>query len=143
MGTKMVPGQDWKVQFEFINCRGLRPGYLYPQYLQDDSSLGELFTELPAHCVILLEDIDAVDATQSLQRGTGKPGQDETGSSTKGKSQGHKSFNVQKTPTCPLKILCLKGRSSKFYAYSLEVLLVPENKSDMVLKAEMGLGENR
>lgn len=31
----------------------------------DDSSLGELFTELPARCVILLEDIDAVDATQS------------------------------------------------------------------------------
>lgn len=30
-----------------------------------DSSLGELFTELPARCVILLEDIDAVDATQS------------------------------------------------------------------------------
>ncbi|PVH67329.1 hypothetical protein DL98DRAFT_384223, partial [Cadophora sp. DSE1049] len=25
----------------------------------DDSSLGELFTELPAHCVILLKDIDA------------------------------------------------------------------------------------
>ena len=31
----------------------------------DASSLGELFTELPAYCVILLEDIDAVDATQS------------------------------------------------------------------------------
>ncbi|KAH6663026.1 P-loop containing nucleoside triphosphate hydrolase protein [Halenospora varia] len=29
----------------------------------DDSSLGELFTELPAHCVILLEDIDVMDAT--------------------------------------------------------------------------------
>lgn len=25
---------DRKVQFVFINCRGLRPGYLYPQYLR-------------------------------------------------------------------------------------------------------------
>ncbi|KAH6667187.1 hypothetical protein B0J14DRAFT_659161 [Halenospora varia] len=37
----------------------------------------------------------------------------------------------------------MPGTASKFYAYSLEVLLVPENKSDMVLKAEMGLEENR
>jgi chaperone BCS1 len=60
----------------------------------DDSSLGELFTELPAHCVILLEDIDAVDATRSRQRGTAKTGQDETSSSTKGKSQGRVSLSA-------------------------------------------------
>ena len=60
----------------------------------DDSSLGELFTELPAHCVILLEDIDAVDATQSRQRGTVKTGQDETSSSTKAKSQGRMSLSA-------------------------------------------------
>jgi chaperone BCS1 len=60
----------------------------------DDSSLGELFTELPTHCVILLEDIDAVDTTQSRQRGTVKTGQDETSSSTKGKSQGRVSLSA-------------------------------------------------
>jgi chaperone BCS1 len=60
----------------------------------DDSSLGALFTELPAHCVILLEDIDAVDATRSRQRGTAKTGQDETSSSTKGKSQGRVSLSA-------------------------------------------------
>jgi len=59
-----------------------------------DSSLGELFSELPAHCVILLEDIDAVDATQSRQRGTVKTGQDETNSSTKEKSQGRVSLST-------------------------------------------------
>jgi chaperone BCS1 len=40
----------------------------------DDSSLGELFTELPAYCVILLKDINAVDVIQSRQRGTVKTG---------------------------------------------------------------------
>ena len=30
---------DRKVQFEFSNCRGLRPGYLYPQYLQSGRQL--------------------------------------------------------------------------------------------------------
>ena len=60
----------------------------------DESSLGELFTELPAHCVILLEDIDAADATQSRQHGTVKSGQDETISSTKAKSQGRVSLSA-------------------------------------------------
>ncbi|KAH7418669.1 P-loop containing nucleoside triphosphate hydrolase protein [Cadophora sp. MPI-SDFR-AT-0126] len=60
----------------------------------DDSSLGKLFTELPAHCAVLLEDVDDVDATQSRQRGTVKTGQDETGSSTKGKSQGMVSLSA-------------------------------------------------
>lgn len=60
----------------------------------DDSSLGELFTKLPAHCVILLEDIDAVDATQSRQRETVKSGQDETSSSTKGKPRERVSLSV-------------------------------------------------
>ena len=60
----------------------------------DDSSLGALFTELPARCVILLEDIDAVDATQSRQRGPVKTSQDETSSATKGKSQGRVSLSA-------------------------------------------------
>lgn len=60
----------------------------------DDSSLGKLFTELPARCVILLEDIDAVDATQSRQRGTVKTSQDETISSTKANSQGEVSLSA-------------------------------------------------
>ena len=61
---------------------------------QDDSSLGKLFTELPKHCVVLVEDIDAVDATQSRQHGTVKTGQEETGSSTMGKSQGKVSLSA-------------------------------------------------
>ncbi len=60
----------------------------------DDSSLGKLFTELPTHCVVLLEDVNAVDATQSRQRGTVKTSQDKTGSSTKGKSQGIVSLSA-------------------------------------------------
>ncbi|KAH6703028.1 hypothetical protein BKA61DRAFT_438083, partial [Leptodontidium sp. MPI-SDFR-AT-0119] len=58
----------------------------------DDSSLGKLFTELPANCVVLVEDIDAVNATQSRQRGTVETGQDETGST--GKSQGMVSLSA-------------------------------------------------
>ncbi|PVH68428.1 P-loop containing nucleoside triphosphate hydrolase protein, partial [Cadophora sp. DSE1049] len=58
----------------------------------DDSSLGKLFSELPANCVVLVEDIDAVNATQSRQRGTVETGQDETGS--KGKSQGRVSLSA-------------------------------------------------
>ncbi|PVH70485.1 P-loop containing nucleoside triphosphate hydrolase protein [Cadophora sp. DSE1049] len=61
---------------------------------EDDSSLGKLFTELPKHCVVLVEDIDAVDATQSRQHGTVKTGQDETGSSTMGKSQRRVSLSA-------------------------------------------------
>jgi mitochondrial chaperone BCS1 len=34
----------------------------------DDNSLRELFAELPARCVVLLEDIDAATATHSRQR---------------------------------------------------------------------------
>ncbi|KAH6661769.1 hypothetical protein B0J14DRAFT_645679 [Halenospora varia] len=60
----------------------------------DDSSLGELFTELPARCVILLEDIDAVDATQSRQRKTVKTSKDETSSSIEGKPQGKASLSA-------------------------------------------------
>ena len=33
----------------------------------DDNSLSSLFAELPQHCVILLEDVDAVGATQSRE----------------------------------------------------------------------------
>jgi chaperone BCS1 len=36
----------------------------------DDDSLDELFNKLPARCVVLLEDIDAVNSTHSRQRGT-------------------------------------------------------------------------
>ncbi|KAH7363941.1 BCS1 N terminal-domain-containing protein [Rhexocercosporidium sp. MPI-PUGE-AT-0058] len=61
---------------------------------QDDSSLGKLFTELPKHCVVLVEDIDAVDATKSRQHGTVKTGQEETGSLTMGKSQGRVSLSA-------------------------------------------------
>ncbi len=60
----------------------------------DDSSLGELFTELPARCVILLEDIDAVDATRSRQRKTVNTGKDETSSSTEEKPQGKASLSA-------------------------------------------------
>ncbi|KAH8744934.1 mitochondrial chaperone bcs1 [Hyaloscypha sp. PMI_1271] len=49
----------------------------------DDSSLGELFTKLPAYCVILLEDINAVDTSQ-----------DKTSSLIKGKSQGRVSLSA-------------------------------------------------
>jgi len=58
----------------------------------DDSSLGKLFTELPANCVVLVEDIDAVNATQSRQRGTVETGQYETGSN--GKPQGKVSLSA-------------------------------------------------
>lgn len=60
----------------------------------DDSSLDELFTELPARCVILLEDIDAVDATQSRQHREVRTRQDETRSSTKGKARGELSLSA-------------------------------------------------
>jgi chaperone BCS1 len=60
----------------------------------DDNSLNALFTELPAHCVILLENIDAVNATQSRQCKPVKTNQDETSSSTKGKSQGKVSLSA-------------------------------------------------
>jgi chaperone BCS1 len=58
----------------------------------DDSSLDELFTELPARCVILLEDIDAVEAAQSRLRGRLGTRQDETRSPTKGKPRGEVSL---------------------------------------------------
>ncbi|KAH6667225.1 hypothetical protein B0J14DRAFT_629552 [Halenospora varia] len=86
----------------------------------DDSSLGELFTELPAHCVILLEDIDDVDATQSRQRGTGKTGQDETSSSTKGKSQGHKSFNRPAEANIDQRSWTRYGRRQKWSTRAIE-----------------------
>ena len=60
----------------------------------DDSSLDELFTELPARCVILLEDIDAVDATQSRQHRAVRTRQNETRSSTEGKPGGELSLSA-------------------------------------------------
>lgn len=60
----------------------------------DDSSLDELFTELPARCVILLEDIDAVDATQSREHRAARDRQDEARSSTKRKPRGELSLSA-------------------------------------------------
>lgn len=58
----------------------------------DDDSLDEIFTKQPARCVILVEDIDAVNATHSRQRGTVTPGQDDTTTSAKGKAVGKMSL---------------------------------------------------
>jgi chaperone BCS1 len=60
----------------------------------DDSSLDELFTKLPARCVILLEDIDAVDATQSRQQRAVGTRQDKTRSSIKGKPREELSLSA-------------------------------------------------
>ena len=49
----------------------------------DDDSLRELFAELPARCVVLLEDIDAANATHSRQRQTAAPRQDNPNSGNK------------------------------------------------------------
>lgn len=54
----------------------------------DDDLLDGLFNKLPARCVILLKDIDAVNATHSRQRGTMTPRQDDTASSAKEKAEG-------------------------------------------------------
>jgi hypothetical protein len=77
----------------------------------DDGSLGELFTKLHAHCVILLEDIDAVDATQSRQRETVKSGQDEMSSAIKGKPRGRVSLSVLSFSTFSM-VLVLRERTS-------------------------------
>jgi chaperone BCS1 len=55
----------------------------------NDDSLDELFTTLPARCVILLEDIDSVNATHSRRRGAVT-----TGSSAKEKSEGKVSLSA-------------------------------------------------
>jgi chaperone BCS1 len=60
----------------------------------DEDSLRNLCTELPACCVILLEDIDAVNATHSRQHGTETPGQDDTTSSAKEKPEGKVSLSA-------------------------------------------------
>jgi chaperone BCS1 len=60
----------------------------------NNTSLDELFTELPARCVLLLKDIDAVDTTQSRQRGTVGTRQDETRSSRTGKPRGELSLSA-------------------------------------------------
>ncbi|KAH9209107.1 hypothetical protein DL95DRAFT_478463, partial [Leptodontidium sp. 2 PMI_412] len=57
-----------------------------------DSSLSKLFTKLPANCIVLIEDINAVNTTQSRQRRTVETSQDEIG--LNGKSQGRVSLSA-------------------------------------------------
>jgi hypothetical protein len=59
----------------------------------NNSSLGKLFSELPARCVVLLEDIDAINATQS-RNGTAKTKEDETGCFLEGESREKVSLSV-------------------------------------------------
>ena len=60
----------------------------------DDDSLGELFIELLLYCVILLEDIDAVNTIHSRQYRTVSAGQDATSSLTKEKPGGKVSLSA-------------------------------------------------
>jgi hypothetical protein len=63
----------------------------------DEDSLRGLFAELPARCVVLLEDIDTVSATHSRQHGRVTAGQDATTSSTKEKPEGKVSLSALQT----------------------------------------------
>jgi chaperone BCS1 len=60
----------------------------------DEDSLHELYTDLPARCVILLEDIDAVNTIYSRQSGTVVLGGGKTTSSTKEKPEGKVSLST-------------------------------------------------
>jgi chaperone BCS1 len=60
----------------------------------DEDSLRGLFAELPARCVVLLEDIDTVNGTHSRQHGRVTAGQDATTSSTKEKPEGKVSLSA-------------------------------------------------
>lgn len=60
----------------------------------DKDLLGDLCTELPARCVILLEDIDAVNATHSRQCGTVTLGLDNITSLEKAKLEGKVSLSA-------------------------------------------------
>jgi chaperone BCS1 len=60
----------------------------------NDDSLDELFNTLPARCIVLLEDIDAVNATHSRQHRTVTSGQDNTTSLAKKKPDGRVSLSA-------------------------------------------------
>jgi chaperone BCS1 len=60
----------------------------------DDDSLDELFNKLPARCVMLLEDIDAINSTHSRQRGTATARQHDTTFSAKDKPEGKVSLST-------------------------------------------------
>lgn len=59
----------------------------------DDGSLSALFAELPQHCVILLEDVDAAGATQSREIEKENSGNVESGSPRRAKPQGKVSLS--------------------------------------------------
>jgi chaperone BCS1 len=60
----------------------------------DEDSLRGLFAELPARCVVLLEDIDTVNATLSRQHGRVTAGPDAITSCTKEKPEGKVSLSA-------------------------------------------------
>jgi len=59
----------------------------------DGNDLSDLLADMPPRCVLLLEDVDAVDMTESRQPATGTAGQAEGNASRKTKSRGKLSLS--------------------------------------------------
>ena len=66
-----------------LNLSSLAKGLLY-----------DLCSELPVHCIVLLEDIDTINTVHSRLYRTVTPGQDDTTSPVKEKLEGTVSLSV-------------------------------------------------